>query len=187
MNPNTLNSHGFIHALIKRVKDKSLRKTCEHLFCDVKYELFSSCPAALKWHHSEEGGLADHTLEVMEYALHLADIFGAEVNRDVIIAAAVWHDIAKIWEYRPSSMIPGTWEAAPYKHLVYHISGSYAEFIHVATKHKVSEDLKTAVGHAILAHHGPVREWGSPVAPQTLEATILHQADMLSANYGQTR
>ena len=39
----------------------------------------------------------------------------------------------------------------------------------------------------ILAHHGPVREWGSPEAPRTLEALIPHQADMLSASYGATK
>ena len=37
-----------------------------------------------------------------------------------------------------------------------------------------------------FTHHG-LREWGSPVEPQTLEALLLHQADLLSAQYGATK
>jgi 3'-5' exoribonuclease len=40
--------------------------------------------------------------------------------------------------------------------------------------------------HCILSHHGR-KDWGSPVEPATLEALVLHQADMLSAKFGATK
>jgi 23S rRNA maturation-related 3'-5' exoribonuclease YhaM len=36
------------------------------------------------------------------------------------------------------------------------------------------------ITHNILSHHG-MREWGSPVAPATKEAWILHLCDNMSA------
>lgn len=53
-------------------------------------------------------------------------------------------------------------------------------------KERSSRATRDAVIHCIHAHHGPVKEWGSPEAPRTIEALILHQADMLSAGYGAT-
>ena len=44
----------------------------------------------------------------------------------------------------------------------------------------ISNDMYSAVEHCILAHHGKL-EWGSPVLPQTIEANIVHIADLLSS------
>ena len=50
----------------------------------------------------------------------------------------------------------------------------------------VNPDLMEEVSHVILAHHGRL-EWGSPIEPQTPEALIVHQADMLSAYFTNTK
>jgi 3'-5' exoribonuclease len=54
----------------------------------------------------------------------------------------------------------------------------------IAKDYILSEELKTSVGHCILAHHGR-QEWGSPIEPQTVEAMIIHYADMLSAQHAK--
>lgn len=179
-------SYDNLRAKISLIHNLELFNACEELFTDPRYSRFERWPAALKNHHCGAGGLADHTKEVMEYAIHIALPF-PKANNDVLIAAALWHDLTKIWEYEADPTIFNAWVEAPYKNLIYHIAGSHAEFVAVAAKHGVSQELTVAIGHAILAHHGPVKEWGSPVAPQTLEAQIIHQADMLSARYGPSK
>ena len=137
-------------------------------------------PAARAHHHAYEGGLAAHTLEVTNYAAGIANVV-ANVDMDVLMTAALWHDFHKISEYSDDSADAG------YRDTIGHICGSAIEFRHWSHAHGVDRVTFRKVAHCILAHHGPVREWGSPVAPQTIEAMILHQADMLSANFGATK
>lgn len=164
---------------------------------------FWTWPAAIGHHHNYEGGLAIHTLEVTDYALGIAALFPS-VNRDVLIAACLWHDVAKIREYvlmntgdavsrdikhlpKPPISYKSWVKDETYQDRIGHIPGSAILFAQAAASHGVDQPVIDAVTHAILAHHGPVRDWGSPVAPQTVEALILHQADMLSAGYGATK
>jgi 23S rRNA maturation-related 3'-5' exoribonuclease YhaM len=67
-----------------------------------------------------------------------------------------------------------------------HISAGAMHFSISAERFAVNPNLQDAVVHCLLSHHGR-REWGSPVEPQTLEALLLHQADMASAKFGQTK
>lgn len=175
--------------------DLTLFKTCHEI---LTHQEFLTWPAAITFHHNREGGLLQHTLEVAEIALHIASTM-PWVNRDVLLTAALWHDLGKIWEYQKEAFWwweqrgaksvkcsdgINAWSRVPSTH---HILTSAQEFIVAARKHGVDRATEDAVVHCILAHHGPVKEWGSPEAPRTLEALILHQADVLSASYGATK
>jgi len=159
------------------------------------------CDIALRAYHGMKAELAsDPTHYVGEW--QWIDLPPA----DILIAAALWHDFCKVREYRffwdwPANTvgqkilrIPGTdeqglqkfWKHTDYGNRIHHIQGSAIEFTVAARKHGVAEDVIKQIQHCILAHHGR-KEWGSPVEPQTLEALILHQADMLSAQYGATK
>lgn len=186
---------------IDLIQHAPLRRACEPI---LQIEEFTQCPAALHYHHNYAGGLLTHTVEVAETSLHLASKF-PRVKQDVLLAAALWHDVAKVWEYRLGRFLSGqelpkryllhkksedwteVWFISDYGNKVHHINGSNAEFVACACAERVDRITRDAVSHCILAHHGPVKEWGSPVAPQTLEALILHQSDMLSAGYGATK
>jgi 3'-5' exoribonuclease len=176
------------------IDDESLRITCEKLLGDT---LFWGWPAAISMHHAYEGGLVEHTLDVALTALHTADQF-PQVNRDVLIAAALWHDYGKILEYKKVPLYAAMDSRT--RHLpigdeawvrdsnaMSHILSSAIQFHQAAVTYSVDRATRDAVIHCILAHHGPVKEWGSPEAPRTIEALILHQADMLSAGYGATK
>ncbi len=153
---------------------------------------FWTLPAAAKNHHAYRGGLAAHTLEVVAFALHIAEAYpcGA-VDVDVLITAAVWHDHGKQFEYEPNAdpdpEAPAfTWSGGFYARGLTHIPGGAIDFAVAAEAAGVPADLRMQVCHAILAHHG-IREWGSPVSPMTIEAHILHMADNLSAKFGPFR
>jgi 3'-5' exoribonuclease len=180
--------------IIRSIADRELRSACLQI---LNYPEFLTWPASLSFHHARACGLLEHTLEVAEYALHGAESF-PETDLDVLAASALWHDLGKIWEYNLFQDLIvvadgiryiheptyGTWVGAS---ATSHILTSSMEFTVHARRHGVAPEIERAVVHCIHAHHGPVKEWGSPVAPQSLEALLLHQADMLSAKHGATK
>ena len=176
------------YSVTAHIANTGLREACLQL---QHYPEFWVWPAAISHHHAYETGLVQHTLEVAMTALRIADGF-PNCDLNVLLTAALWHDWGKILEYRlvdPFTHVSAadgdyqgfdtgrSWVRNPEAST--HIATSAIEF----SKHCDNP----AVVHCILAHHGPVREWGSPEAPRTLEALILHQADMLSASYGATK
>ncbi len=168
------------------------------------YPNFWTHPGSVFSHHGYVGGLWIHTKEVVDFALHQAQQFPA-VNKDVLIAAALWHDLAKVWDYKLAlyyahqyNELPKhyvlkeesfqTWKKvyiadSDYKNQIHHITGSTAEFTHHALNCGVDRKIINQITHCIISHHGR-KDWGSIKEPQTLESLILHHADNLSAKFG---
>ena len=179
-----------IRSIIQSISLSPLRDTCYEVIDDHR---FGEAPASLSHHHAYTGGLAVHTLEVLRYLNPWTAAM--KVNVDVLITAAVWHDYMKVREYVPfvpkGFAIPTPqpdWMHNPdgFGLKIGHISAGATAFNKSADKYGLRHDLRDAVVHCILAHHGR-REWGSPVEPQTVEALLLHQADLLSARFGETK
>lgn len=77
---------------------------------EAKISFFES-PAAPRKHHAYPGGLMDHTLGVTEIADKLVDVYkgvyGAKVDRDLVISAAILHDVFKYYQYEPDPLTGG--------------------------------------------------------------------------------
>lgn len=131
-------------------------------------------------HHNFDGGLAKHTREVVELCFSTMATLGlTKVDKAEIFLAALFHDIGKTYDYTPAG--DGTYTDTEHKRMIHHISRSAIVWSHAALKSKeVNEKYHDLVLHAILSHHGE-RAWGSPVAPKTRTAWILHLCDNLSA------
>lgn len=182
-----MNTIAKLRSIISGITNSPLRDTCYEVIDDPK---FSEAPASLSHHHAYTGGLAEHTLEVLRYLNPWTVVL--KPNVDVLITAAVWHDYLKARDYVAGPV----WSTQPYKaewsrdevfsDQIGHISAGAIRFHEAAVRFGVATDLWDQVIHCILAHHGR-REWGSPVEPQTLEALLLHQSDMLSAKFGETK
>jgi 3'-5' exoribonuclease len=139
---------------------------------------FWTAPAAIRFHGAYRGGLLEHTLHVLRVCLNAADIYGERVNRDLLIATAVLHDIGKADAYdSPESRQP-----THYERLVGHIIRGTMLVERVA--HDIDYDGAIPledVLHPIISHHGE-HEFGAPVVPGTVEALILSAADTLDAD-----
>ncbi|HAA34466.1 MAG TPA: metal-dependent phosphohydrolase [Firmicutes bacterium] len=143
---------------------------------------FKLSPAAKIIHHNYLGGLLEHTLEVVEICRHICHLYGSQVDRSLLITAAVFHDIGKIEEYDPDSL---TFEQTDKGRLLGHISIGLDIIRKMLEKLPLfPEDLKMKLEHMIISHHGE-REWGSPEVPQTFNAFALFHADLLSARLKQ--
>lgn len=160
-----------------------LAEFLRHVFRPDVVSSFERATAAKGNHHAYEGGLVEHTVEVAELC-EAACRFCPELDRDLLICAALVHDVGKLQEYDNDSP---TFERTDVGKLVCHL---------VLGRDVVREAVSCVPGfperdalhleHLVLSHHGQL-EWGSPVEPRTLEAVVLAHADLLSARLGAAR
>ncbi len=137
---------------------------------------FAQHSAAKTVHHSFVGGLLEHTLSVTRLSAYLADHYPT-INRDLLITAAILHDVGKTKEL---SLFP-TNEYTDDGQMLGHITIG-AEMIHDRAM-KIEGFpplLETELKHCILAHHGEY-EFGSPKKPALIEALALNLADNTDA------
>jgi 3'-5' exoribonuclease len=138
-------------------------------------EALKTFPAAKMVHHAYKGGLIEHTVAVSRKVDAIAATDKA-INRDIAIAGAMLHDIGKLRELNPTRM-GRTFEGRLIGHLV----------LGVETIFEVAYDMKLLdrqwfreVEHIVISHHGEV-QFGSPIAPMTREALVVHFVDNLDS------
>lgn len=165
------------HELLEQVQDPDYRQLLDVMFLnETVWEKFRLAPSAVSMHQAYLGGLIDHTLAVTKNALKMADNYPA-ANRDLLITGALLHDIGKIIEFSFDRKIAYT-DAG---RLLGHISiGNSMIEVHCHEIQNFPVQKKIILQHMILSHHG-LLEYGSPRCPATLEALILHHADLLDA------
>ncbi len=165
--------------LIKSVLTPGLRLVLDNVFEGETYERFLRNPAGMRLHHAYIGGLLQHSVDVATLASSMADTIGG-VDKDLIVAGALLHDVGKLREISASMGFPYTTEGR----LLGHISMSAAMVQEAAAKARVTGPKLQHLLHIVLAHHGEP-EKGSPVACATKEAFIVHYADELDAIMNQ--
>src|SRR5512133_1003841 len=131
--------------------------------------------AAKSVHHAYPGGLLEHTVSCLKLAHRLADHY-PQVDRDLLVAGAFFHDLGKIRELSGERNVEYTDEGKLVGQLV-----MVAQWIHDrARRIGVPRDLEHHIVHLALAHHGRL-EFGSPKTPLTLEALLTHYIDELDS------
>jgi 3'-5' exoribonuclease len=166
-----------LQACIATVNDPDLRRLLEMVFGDERIAVaFKQAPAAKSIHHDSLGGLIEHTLSVTRIADMLAGHYAA-VNRDLLLAGAMLHDIGKIYELSYERSFDYTDEGRLVGHIVLGmemisgIMGQIPDF---------PKQKAMLVKHMILSHHGQL-EFGSPKRPKIPEALLLSYIDDLDA------
>ena len=127
-------------------------------------------------HHAYAGGLLEHTLAVARTCLALCDLY-PHLDRQVLLVAAILHDLGKAWELSSGLSHDYTDEGR----LLGHIQLGLARVEPFLAKAKdLDEALILHLKHLIISHHGEY-EFGAPKRPKTPEAFILHFADNIDA------
>lgn len=133
--------------------------------------------AAKSMHHSYMGGLLEHTLSVTKLCINLANHYKGYVNRDLLVTAAMLHDVCKIYEL---SGFPDN-DYTDLGQLLGHIVMGAEMITTEAAKIKdFPREAELLLKHCIVSHHGEF-EFGSPKLPSTLEAFLLYCADNTDA------
>ena len=88
-----------LQKLIKGVMTPGIRLILENIFSGTLYDKFLINPAGMRLHHAYIGGLLQHSVDVAGIAQSLSDRIGG-VDKDLIVAGALLHDIGKSFQYR---------------------------------------------------------------------------------------
>ena len=155
-----------------------LKKLLEEIFLrhPVISKEFKYHSAAKAMHHSFRGGLVEHTLSVTQLCDFLAPRYNY-VNRDILVASAMLHDVGKVLELSDFPTNDYTDDGQLLGHL---ILGSELIRDAAAKIDGFPKRLESLMKHCMLSHHGEY-EYGSPKLPSTPEAFLLHCADNLDA------
>lgn len=165
-----------IGQFVAEIKEENCHKLVKYLL--KKWDArFFSYPAGKSNHHAYEGGLAYHTLTMLKDARGLADNYPA-VNRSLLYAGCILHDMGKVLELSGPVQTKYTAEGNLIGHLVL-IDEQLVLAAQVLGIDQESEDL-LLLRHMVLSHHGKY-EYGSPKLPALLEAELLHRIDDLDA------
>ncbi len=169
-----------IEAIVSQVKEPHIRRLLDGYLEDREFrEAFGAARAAKSFHHAYDGGLLEHTATLLELARSVAQVYGDRLNRDLLVAGAFLHDVAKVAE-----MDARTGEYTDAGRLLGHIAMGIGMLDERMRKLPgFPESLRLHLMHMILSHHERA-DWGSPVKPQTLEALVLHYLDLLDARVG---
>jgi 3'-5' exoribonuclease len=142
---------------------------------------FANAPAARMMHHAYVGGLLEHTLSMARIAAFLADHYPF-VNKSLLLAGTLLHDLGKALEYDTASSFEFTDDGRLVGHIVRAtiIVERTADELAAEGQISLSDAERRQLVHLIASHHG-TQEWGSPVVPKTIEAILLHQIDLLDS------
>jgi 3'-5' exoribonuclease len=165
-------------ALVRTVKDAQLSRVLRAVFGDRDFfERFCDCPGSQSYHHAYRSGLLEHTVAVASLCRALCEVY-ADVDRDLLVTAALLHDIGKCDELMYDTAIEFTNQGRFLGHVLLgmrRIDHSVAR-----ARLRIPPERLTLLEHAVLSHHGEL-EWGAPKRPSTIEALLLHHADNLDA------
>ena len=163
---------------IRTIKNPYLHQLADSYFVNDREfaKAFQFHSAAKSVHHGFVGGLLEHTLSVVKLCDYYAGYYPL-INRDLLITAAMFHDIGK------------TKELSAFPENDYTDDGQLLGHIIIGTE-MIGERIRTIPGfpektaaelkHCILAHHGEL-EYGSPKKPALIEALALNFADNTDA------
>lgn len=160
--------------LVASIENPYLRQLLESFFVqDEKFQkAFRNSSAAKTVHHGFVGGLLEHTLGVTKLCDYYCSAYPI-LKRDLLLTAAMCHDIGKILEISPFPENNYTDDGQLLGHIV---MGSQMIGERAARIQGFPHELLSQLQHCILAHHGKY-EFGSPRIPALIEALALNYAD----------
>jgi 3'-5' exoribonuclease len=163
--------------MIEAMSDPHLKGLMRDLLADeALMASLKKAPAAKRFHHAYLGGLMEHTVSVARAALAAADLYPF-LNRDLLLAGAIWHDVGKTREFFGGPLNDYTDEGRLLGHLVIGVAMLDEK---LARRPDFPPEAALLLRHLIVSHHGEY-ELGSPKKPKILEALALHQMDDLDA------
>lgn len=171
-----------VKEILRQVKNPALLQLIKQFIADEPLMAnFRKAPAAITMHHAFLGGLLEHTRNVLEIAQLVLPRY-PEVSADLVLTALFLHDIAKTSELTYETNFTYTDSGQLIGHIVTSCMWieDKARAVEAETGEPFPADVKQALQHIVLAHHGQY-DYGSPKLPMMPEAIAVHHIDNLDA------
>jgi 3'-5' exoribonuclease len=166
-----------ILSYVERIKNKDIKNIVLNILDEVgSYIMYY--PAAKSNHHAIRSGLLYHTTTMLKCGDKLSEIYDF-INKDLLFAGIILHDIAKIDEMA-SSELGIVNEYTVEGQLLGHIIIGVRKVEIAAQKVNANKEVSMLLQHMILTHHYEP-EYGSPKKPMIPEAELLHHLDIMDA------
>jgi 3'-5' exoribonuclease len=167
----------YLNSLVNSLKNAHLKELLSFILADEDFfNAFVIAPAAKRNHHATIGGLLEHSLNIVRAAEQVTPVY-PQIDRDLLVAGALLHDIGKVGEYDFYTDIDFTDEGRLLGHIVI---GTQILESYMNQLPDFPRELRLKLLHLIVSHHGQY-EWQSPKRPKFLEAVLLHHLDMIDA------
>jgi 3'-5' exoribonuclease len=174
---------GELARLIASLDNVDLKRLLAAFFDDPAFlALYRSAPAAKGMHHVYLGGLIEHSLAVARLVDGIVPLYEG-LNRDLLIAGALLHDVGKVREIAYIRSFDYTDEGKLLGHITIGVEMVRDK---IAGLKDFPRELAMLLQHMLLSHHGQY-EFGSPKLPMTVEATILNYLDDLDSKINGIR
>jgi len=168
---------------LRRIPEGPIRQLLLAVMEDAEIaRQYKLAPAAVLYHHAYLGGLLDHITSLVRLGDKVSDHY-PWLNRDVVLAGLVLHDLGKIEELRYDGAFRYSTRGQLLGHIVIALE---------IVRKKISgipgfpETLANQIEHIILSHHGRL-EFGSPKEPMFAEALVVHYLDDLDSKLESVR
>ncbi len=145
-------------------------------------EAYRNAPAAKTLHHAYIGGLLDHVVSLFRSCDLMCRNY-PQINRDLLLTGAFFHDIGKIHELTYNRSFSYTTRGQLLGHMIIELEMLQEKLEQIPG---FPDELKTLVEHLIISHHGHY-EFGSPKLPMFPEALMLHYLDDLDSKMESMR
>ena len=164
--------------LIENIQDPDYRRVCQEVLRQNE-ERFRMLPGGKSMHHSFVNGLLMHTLYMARIAGFLAGLYKEVIDRDLLMAGTILHDVAKCREFITSPLGLVTEYSVPGELLGHLVMGAQA-VAEAAKELNVPEEKSMLLQHMLLSHHGDP-EFGAAVRPMCAESELLSLIDLVDS------
>jgi len=161
---------GFKALLDRLLGDRELRAELRRAPCSLP----AAGPARSSVHHAFLGGLLEHTVAVAQLAVELCAVH-PRLDRDLLVSAALVHDLGKTREYAYGAEITRTDEGRMLGHVELGLRTIAAHL-----PPNLAAERRLALEHCVLAHHGADGATGQ--RPASAEALALQRLNALDAS-----
>ena len=177
-----------LRELLRTITNPSLRNLADcFLIDDAFIDLFSKTPAGVKLHHAYPGGLLEHSLQMMETAVRIADLYPV-LDRDILLLGAFLHDIGKTKELAFGNDMYYTDQGQLLGHSFLGVEILNEKIAEAETLAGEPFDAATAMllKHMLISHHGSYENQCTKL-PMSLEAITLHFIDSIDSKISEFR
>lgn len=167
-----------LQRIISSIEDTDYRSICQEML--KRYgDMFKRLPAAKSIHHGFLNGLLMHTAYMLQTADFLAGLYSAVIDRSLLLAGTLLHDVAKCQEFTTSPLGLVTDYSLKGQLLGHLVMGAH-DVANIAASLQIPEEKSVLLQHLILSHHGEP-DYGAAVRPMCAEGELLSYLDMIDS------